>query len=44
MAGYKKWEVGPSPAVIYGADPAGEGFGYGFSIRDRQGTPLLSVS
>jgi hypothetical protein len=44
MAGYEEWEVGPTQAVIYGTGPAGEGSGYGFSIRDRHGAPLLSVS
>lgn len=44
MAGYKKWKVGPTRPVIYGTGPVGEASGYGFSIRDRQGSPILSVS
>jgi hypothetical protein len=44
MAAYKKWEVGPTQAVIYGTGPASEGSGYFFSIRDLHGEPLLSAS
>jgi hypothetical protein len=43
VVGYKKWKVGPTQAVSYGTGPAGEGSGYGFSIRERHGSPLLSV-
>jgi hypothetical protein len=44
MAGYEEWKVSSTKPVMYGSGPVGQGSGYGFSIQDRRGAPLLSIS
>jgi hypothetical protein len=44
MAGHEQWKIGRTQSVTYGSGPAGEGSGYGFSIQNRHGVPLLSIA
>jgi hypothetical protein len=42
MAGHEQWKIGRTQSVTYGPGPAGKG--YGFSIQDQHGRPLLSIA
>jgi hypothetical protein len=41
MVGYERWQVGPTQPVTYGL---GHDDGYGFSIQDQHGGPLLTIT
>ena len=43
MAGYEQWQVGPTQSVRYGP-PSNWNHGYGFSIQNQRGGPILSIA